>query len=930
MLKTLERLLAAWGTFLVLRRRLIFWVILGFAAACLPVAYSTLRHLDANLLNQVSDRLPRFKALKEITTDFGGDILVAVVSIPPEQARLPQKVAELKAFGDLLTTELAKAGTDPEDIEALKKLPAAAAGDETHLPWLRRVECQMGAGLRAEFTRAAKDYPHLLLGSDEIAEINRRFEPAALQSRLKDLREELAGLDPNGLERMKLLRDPLDLTGLMQEKIHRKLQLQNLGSGKDDYLISPDGTTLLVLTRPARTSNNVAYNRVLILACQRAENRALRAYRMRTASAPLTTALKSDDIGQFAESNATPDLTIGFTGLHAMSVENERSLKKDVLEGTLVAFLALVVIFFVAYRSVRLTLNITLTLGIAAIVTLACAGVIHGQIGILGAGFTSILIGTGVDYGIMVYGTFRKMKEQHGVDSRTAIARTIAQRGAGLIIACFTSVVGFWGLTIVDFQAIAEFGLLTGIGLAVSAFLMFVFFPLLLIPRDGQPEFVTRPITPLGFGVLGRFLATPTGKRFGLIAGAAVALLCLGLLLSQPELPHGTERFLGVRFDPDIGNMRNRAAPASLLRDRVVQKFGRAFADLRIIVEASNELDAIKASEEIQARTARFVQEGAIRSGGSLVEFVPSIGCQQEILAQMKSMDMDAKSTTFLKAAETEFGANARTVFEPFTKSLHEFAETAGKAKVVSLREFMNGPLGPLLAPYARIDNGPNGTRVRLVSYFFPKDLEYTEEWLRTLASVVEDPPPAKSAVRLAAARFVGFELKRSVIQDMEWIFAGVALVVAVIVLYPMRSLKLSLLSVIPLAFSFLFVLAGVSFSERTGGDLSLNYISLMIFPILLGSAVDYGIYMVLDMYSGRFKGIQEVLEETGHSLLLCCGTTLGGYGSMIIGSNSGMISFGWTALLGYSGALFASIIVLPALYGGSTKEEVKASTLSV
>jgi predicted RND superfamily exporter protein len=57
-------------------------------------------------------------------------------------------------------------------------------------------------------------------------------------------------------------------------------------------------------------------------------------------------------------------------------------------------------------------------------------------------------------------------------------------------------------------------------------------------------------------------------------------------------------------------------------------------------------------------------------------------------------------------------------------------------------------------------------------------------------------------------------------------------------------------------------------------------------------------------------------VEETGHSLLLCCATTLGGYGSMIVGSNSGMISFGWTAILGYVGALFAAVIVLPALFG--------------
>ena len=894
----------AWGKILIAHRRALLWAIAGFTLACAPIAVSTLKHLDANLLNQVSDRLPRFKALKEVTTDFGGDILLAVVSISPERARTPAKVEELKVFGDLFTAEMAKTGLNSDDDEALRKLPNLAGVPDKPTAWLRRVECQLGAGLRTELTRAARDYPHLVLGPEEIAEINRRFEPKALQLRLREIRDELADLPPNGLERVKLLRDPLDLTGLAQERIQQKLQLQSLGSGKSDYTLSPDNTTLLILARPVRSSNNVAFNRVLMEACQRAADRAAQAFRTNAAGM------------------AALPVTVGFTGLHAMSVENERSLRKDILEGTVVAFLALVAIFFVAYRSLRLTVIITITLLVAAVVTLAAAGLIHGQIGILGAGFTSILIGTGVDYGVMIYGKFRKL-QQEGLDARAALVQTVIQRGPGVLIACFTSVVGFWGLTVVDFQAIAEFGLLTGIGLAASSVLMFVLFPLLLLPREGQPDFSTGHLTPLGFASLGSILSTALGKFLGLGMGAATVVAGVCLLVFQPPLPAGMERFLGVRFDPDIGNMRNRSAPASMLRDRIVEKFGRAFADLRIIVQAPNESTALTASELVQARAAQFVNEGAIRSGGSLIEFVPSFARQDDVLSRMKAMDLKNKAQIFLNAAEAEFGANARKVFEPFTKSLHEFSDTIDNAQKISLTDLLRGPLGPLLAPYAKVDTGNAGPRVRLVSYFFPKDLQYSEAWLRGMAQAVEEPAPPNCAIRLAAGRFVGFELKRSVIQDMEWIFAAVAAIVAVIVLYPMRSVKQALLSIVPLGFSFLFVLAGVAFAERMGWDLSLNYISLMIFPILLGSAVDYGIYMVLDLYSGRFKGVQDVLEETGHSLLLCCGTTLGGYASMIIGSNSGMISFGWTALLGYAGALFAAVVVLPAIYGLGVKSNV-------
>ena len=49
-------------------------------------------------------------------------------------------------------------------------------------------------------------------------------------------------------------------------------------------------------------------------------------------------------------------------------------------------------------------------------------------------------------------------------------------------------------------------------------------------------------------------------------------------------------------------------------------------------------------------------------------------------------------------------------------------------------------------------------------------------------------------------------------VKDMQWIFGAVAVLVAIIVYYPLKSAKEALISTIPLGFSFLFVLAGVAF----------------------------------------------------------------------------------------------------------------------
>ena len=130
------------------------------------------------------------------------------------------------------------------------------------------------------------------------------------------------------------------------------------------------------------------------------------------------------------------------------------------------------------------------------------------------------------------------------------------------------------------------------------------------------------------------------------------------------------------------------------------------------------------------------------------------------------------------------------------------------------------------------------------------------------------------------------------------------------------RSLKKSMLSVIPLIYAYLAMLAAVPFSQKMGWDFSLNFINLIMFPLLLGSAIDYGIYLVFDAHSPRRPGISELMSLTGRSVLYCMATTLIGFGSFVTSNYTGLISMGVASLFGYAGATFGALVVLPAVLG--------------
>src|SRR5207247_133782 len=109
------------------------------------------------------------------------------------------------------------------------------------------------------------------------------------------------------------------------------------------------------------------------------------------------------------------DLRVGFTGLHAITTENEASLRWDILLNTATAGLFVVAIYLVAYRRTRLALHIILTLGLAVLLTLGLTVPLHGPIGVLGAGFTSILIGMGEDYAVYLHNTFHALRTEQGL-----------------------------------------------------------------------------------------------------------------------------------------------------------------------------------------------------------------------------------------------------------------------------------------------------------------------------------------------------------------------------------------------------------------------------------------------------------------------------------------------------------------------------------
>ncbi|TAL01475.1 MAG: hypothetical protein EPO07_08365, partial [Verrucomicrobia bacterium] len=131
------------------------------------------------------------------------------------------------------------------------------------------------------------------------------------------------------------------------------------------------------------------------------------------------------------------------------------------------------------------------------------------------------------------------------------------------------------------------------------------------------------------------------------------------------------------------------------------------------------------------------------------------------------------------------------------------------------------------------------------------------------------------------------------------------------------------LLSVGVLLLSGLILLA-----VMRAADWSWNLLNLMALPLILGTGVDYSLFMQLALR--RHDGDLALAHRSvGRALLLCGGTAMAGFGSLGFSSNAGMSSLGQTCAVGIAANMLLAVFVLPVWWRALAGRDSKTPSAS-
>src|SRR5262245_66389156 len=234
-------------------------------------------------------------------------------------------------------------------------------------------------------------------------------------------------------------------------------------------------------------------------------------------------------------------VAVRLTGPVPLADEEFGTLAEGALLNAIVTVAAVLVILWLAVRSVRIIAAVVASLFVGLAVTAATGLAMVGAFNLISVAFAVLFVGIGVDFGIQFAVRYRH--ERYGNDDlRAALVCAAKEAGKPLALAAAATAAGFLAFLPTDYKGVSELGLIAGTGMIVAFVTSITLLPALLVvlrPSREVQEIGYRALAPVD-----RFVA----RHRRMILASSGAMVIAGLPLLKD-----------LRFDFNPLNLRSPA-----------------------------------------------------------------------------------------------------------------------------------------------------------------------------------------------------------------------------------------------------------------------------------------------------------------------------------------------------------------------------------
>jgi predicted RND superfamily exporter protein/lauroyl/myristoyl acyltransferase len=576
-------------------------------------------------------------------------------------------------------------------------------------------------------------------------------------------------------------------------------------------------------------------------------------------------------------------VVVRYTGRPVFVNEIASSMQNDLSRSVLGTSLIIALLFWLTHRRWLPMLWLLTLLALILFATLALGGLVLGTISVVSMGFAAVLLGLAVDYAVVHYQEALSHPNLSVPEIRRAIAPSI-------LWAAITTISAFLVLNFGGLPGLGQLGTLVGIGVALAALVMVMIYLPPLFPNRRKAPATQAPASwgsyffppPEALPATGE--AAP-GSYHRTVMVVTVLILVVGgavFCFHRPAL------------DKSGDALRPQHGEAEMALAEITTEMGLPPEPLWLIVAGSQE-------PEIYRRLV-FAEEmlnGAVSNhiiGRYLLPTALWPRAEFQAANRATAAALAEKGPRLREAALNEgFNSNALVLTEELVRT---WARAGASTNVVWPT---NNVSQWLLKRF--VAHTPDQWLV--MGLIYPATNQVEAASLAGLSTRL-----AENQAYLSGWQLLGSATLKRVKSKMWQVVTPMVILVLASLWFAFRRSAEILLGSAVLLLSGLVLLTVMALAGW-----SWNLLNLMAVPLILGTGVDYSIFMQLALR--RHGGdLGRVRRSIGRALLLCGGTAIAGFSSLAWSSNPGMASLGKVCAVGIGANMIISVFLLPAWWG--------------
>lgn len=564
--------------------------------------------------------------------------------------------------------------------------------------------------------------------------------------------------------------------------------------------------------------------------------------------------------------NTYPKLELHYTGAHEVRVEDDDSIQADLARSGIIAGILTLFIILAISRRLAILAVVAFPVSIGIGSTFAFAWLLIGHLNPVTGFLGAILLGLGIEYGLHL--SMRYWEERRKLEPTEAMRETLHATFGGALSSAITNAAAFFVLVFAEFDAFKQFGRIAAFGVMATLASTYAFGPALLFLSERFALRKPKPVVP------DRVESAPWRPPMGLLV--AIVVFMGAAVVGSVAVAHN------VGFENNLLKMTGES-PAAKLEIHVAEEMGI------IMIPGVVWVDSLESARKV-TQIAREMQkekgaQSPIAEVASLNDLLPS--------------DVEQRLATM---------AELGVLLDKLPNSKKEDARVKRLVEMTQARPFTIDELPTeFRRRFEPFDS--NGTFVLLFPRFGLYEVSRLEAWagdLNALGKKAEAAgmhAPILDANRLAAKIFVLIR------QDGPLVMGLAALVVFFTIWIALKKFTHALMVTGPL-FAGMACLPGGMFL----GDISLNFLNVVVLPNLLAIAVDNSVHVFHRYKEDGVGSMPIIMRHTGLTAVVATCSNAAGYASMLIARHAGLRSVGFLAVVGVVCTFLGTTVLFPAL----------------